>query len=181
MFQELQALFRQLGNPKFLHVLLEPLPLWGCLIGAIAWMLSLWYLQDRRAQVCSLILLAVSAFSVWPLLHYRGKAAPIASSSAARLKAQTELRRETQWVFYGMGAAAVAGLFLTGDGKGKLGGTLNIVIAAGGVSTAVFSLWLHEKEVALFHPDTKSAPSFRRSSSPTPVPVKKAVPVPGKI
>jgi len=161
--KELKALFPQLGNPRFVHFLLEPLLLWGILFGVIAWILSLWILKNRQAQVCSLILIAVSALAIFPVLHYRKKAT---APSARLLNEQNERRRETQWVYYSLGALAVAGIFMTGEGKGKAGTILSLTLAGGGLAIVMFSLWLQEKEIAIFHPDARRQPKPPTSRSP---------------
>ncbi len=158
LLKELKGLLPQLSNPKFLVHLLEPVLLWGILFGVIAWMLSLWVLKNRQAQICSLVMLALSAFSIFPMMHYRREAAPLTASSKGMLDRQNELRKDTQWVYYAMGSLAVLGLFMTGEGKGKSGSILALSIVFGGVTTAVFSLWLHEKEISVFHVDARAAP-----------------------
>jgi hypothetical protein len=162
LLKELEALLPQLGNPKFLHHLLEPVLLWGILAGVIAWMISLWLVKDRKAQVCSLILIALSAFAVFPVMHYRQKASPITAPSSKLLKEQNERRRDFQWVYYALGSLAVLGLFMTGEGKGKAGSVITLAITVGGVATVIVSLWLHEKEISLFHIDARKP--FRSSA-----------------
>ena len=169
LLKELKGLLPQLTNAKFMAHLLEPVLLWGILAGVLAWMLSLWVLKNRKAQACSLILLAISAFCIFPVMHYRAKARPISAPSARLLNEQNERRHDTQWVYYAMGSLALAGLFLTGEGKGTMGTVLAAGIAAGGLATVVFSLWLHEKEIAIFHEDarrTQRASLERPASSP---------------
>jgi hypothetical protein len=162
-YKELKALLPQLGNPKFLHVLLEPLLLWGILFGVIAWVISLWVIRNRQAQICSLIMIALSAFAIFPVLHYRKKASPISTGSVALRDAQNERRRETQWIYYVLGSLAGLGIFLTGPDKGKAGTGIALGIALGGTATVLFTLWLHEKEIILFHPDAqRPAPASRR-------------------
>ena len=166
-FKELKGLLPQLNNSKFLAHLLEPVLLWGMLFGVIAWMLSLWVLKDRKAQVCSLIMLAISAFCIFPVLYYRGQARPISAPSSRLLNEQNERRKDTQWVYYAMGSLALLGLFVTGEGKGKMGTVTALGITAGGVATVLFSLWLHEKEIAIFHEDARrnmraALPSWER-------------------
>lgn len=155
LFKEFKALLPQFGNPKFMHHLLEPVLLWGILFGVIAWMLSLWVLKDRKAQVCSLILMALSAFSVFPLMHYRQEAAPITAPSSRLLNEQNQRRRDFQWAYYGLGSLAVLGLFMTGEGKGRTGTVMTGVITLGGIAAVLLSLWLHEKEISLFHVDAR--------------------------
>lgn len=169
LLTELKALLPQLGNPKFLHHLLEPVLLWGILIGVITWILSLWVLKDRKAQVCSLILIALSAFTVFPLMHYRQKATPITAPSSRLLNEQNERRRDFQGVYYALGSLAVLGLFMTGEGKGKVGSFITAAITVGGVATVLISLWLHEKEISLFHIDARKPLRAAVPSSPLPL------------
>lgn len=171
LLKELKALFSQLGNPKFVHHFLEPFLFWGLLIGLIAFMLSLWVLKDRKAQLCSLILLAISAFSIFPLMHYRKKAARITAPSREMLNEQTERRKETQWVFYAYGSLALLGMFMTGEGKGKAGTVITLGLIAGGTAVVLYTLWLHEKEVSVFHEDARK--SNRMSYLPDPHFMKK--------
>ena len=156
LIKELKDLLSQLGNAGFLHYLLEPLLLWGLLFGVIGWMLSLWVIKSRPAQVCSLILIACSAFSLLPYLHFREKAKSTINPPSSKLfNEQNERRRETQWVYYTLGSLAVLGLFMTGEGKGKTGNVLTLSITLGGIAAVVCSLWLHEKEISLFHRDAR--------------------------
>lgn len=156
LIKELKELLSQLGNAGFLHYLLEPLLLWGLLFGVIGWMLSLWVIKSRPAQVCSLILIACSAFSLLPYLHFREKAKSTINPPSSKLfNEQNERRRETQWVYYTLGSLAVLGLFMTGEGKGKTGNVLTLSITLGGIAAVVCSLWLHEKEISLFHRDAR--------------------------
>ena len=156
LIKELKELISQLGNAGFLHYLLEPLLLWGLLFGVTAWILSLWVIKSRAAQVCSLILIACSAFSLLPYLHFREKAKSTINPPSSKLfNEQNERRRETQWVYYTLGSLAVLGLFMTGEGKGKSGHFLTLSITLGGIAAIVCSLWLHEKEIALFHRDAR--------------------------
>jgi hypothetical protein len=156
MLNELKALLAQLGNPKFLHHLLEPLLLWGIFFGVLGWALGVWVLKDRKAQIFSLILLALSSFAVMPVLYYRKKASPITALSAKLLNEQNQRRRDTQWVYYAMGSLAVLGIFMTGGGTGKSGTFVTVGIIIGGTATVIFSLWLHEKETSVFHPDSRA-------------------------
>jgi hypothetical protein len=155
LLTELKALWGQLANPKFLHFLLEPLLLWGVLVGTLAWMISVWWLKDRRAQLCSLLLLAVSAFSIYPIMKGRRQAGPAFTGNIALQNTQDIRREDTQWAYYTLGGLAVAGFFLTGEGRGKIGTALSLVLVTGGLATTVLSVWLQEREVAVFHPEAR--------------------------
>ena len=163
ILKELKGLPSQLANPKFMHHLLGPFLFWGLLIGVIAWMLSLWVVKNRTAQVCSLLLIAVSSFSLFPFLSYRKKAAPITAPSALRLNEQNDRYKDLQWVFYSIGGLAILGIFLTGEKKGPLATVLTFTIATGGLAAALAALYLQEKEISVFHEDARLAPPVAKS------------------
>lgn len=62
-----------LSSPEYLHVLVNPLPVYGLAMG----MLGLWpalISRTRAARVIALALIFVGAISAWPVYHY-GEAA----------------------------------------------------------------------------------------------------------
>lgn len=59
------TLLRDLQQPEYIHVLLNPLPVYGLLIGLIGLVLAL-ILKSRRAQIATLALVLISAVSAWP-------------------------------------------------------------------------------------------------------------------
>jgi len=62
----LQALQRQ---PEYIHVLLNPLPIYGL---AIAWLglIIAAVLRSRPAQIATLVLVLISAASAWPVYEF---------------------------------------------------------------------------------------------------------------
>ena len=59
-------------------------------------------------------------------------------------------------------------MFMTGEGKGKAGTFISLGIVLGGVATTVFSLWLHEKEIAVFHEDARRGLRAAMPAMPSP-------------
>src|ERR1051326_8099372 len=61
-----QALQRQ---PEYVHVLLNPLPIYGL---AISWvgLLIAFFQGSRRAQIATLVLILLSAGSAWPVYEF---------------------------------------------------------------------------------------------------------------
>ena len=168
LLKELTGLLTQLSNPKFLAHLLEPVLLWGVFFGMMSWMVSLWLLKSRKAQVCSLILLAATAFCIFPVMHYRTKARPMTAPSVKLRDDQNERRRDTQWAYYSLGSLALLGIFMTGEGKGKAGTLVTFGLIGGGLATTILSLWLHEKEVSVFHEDARRGQRAARAAQGTP-------------
>src|SRR6266513_1329454 len=62
----LHALQRQ---PEYVHILINPLPIYGL---AISWigLLIAFFLRSRRAQIATLALVLISAASAWPAYEY---------------------------------------------------------------------------------------------------------------
>jgi len=62
-----------LGDPEYVHVLINPLPVYGLAIATLALVLAL-VLRNQRVTIAALVLILVSALSAWPTYQY-GEAA----------------------------------------------------------------------------------------------------------
>jgi len=60
---------RGLRQPEYVHVLLNPLPVYGLLISWIALIAAL-ISKSRRAHIVTLILVLVSSISAWPVYEF---------------------------------------------------------------------------------------------------------------
>ena len=58
-----------LSKPEYVHVLLNPLPVYGLGLGAVGLIIAL-SLGSRGARVTALALVMLSAASAWPVYHY---------------------------------------------------------------------------------------------------------------
>ena len=56
-------------TPEYLHVLLNPLPVYGVALGLLGLVIAL-FLRTRAARLTALAILFVSAVSAWPVYHY---------------------------------------------------------------------------------------------------------------
>jgi hypothetical protein len=65
----IQSIFAHLRQPEYVHVLLNPLPIYGLAIGAIALVVAM-CLKSRRAQITALIIVLIGAGSTIPVIHY---------------------------------------------------------------------------------------------------------------
>ena len=61
-----QALQRQ---PEYIHVLLNPLPIYGLAMGWIGLMIAA-VLRSRSAQIATLVLILIGAASAWPVYEF---------------------------------------------------------------------------------------------------------------
>jgi hypothetical protein len=65
----IEGLIRGLRQPEYIHVLLNPLPVYGLLIswiGLVAAVIS----KSRRAQIVTLILVFITSISAWPVFEF---------------------------------------------------------------------------------------------------------------
>jgi len=109
------ALFLQeLHDPKYVHVLINPLPIYGLVIGIIGLIIAL-IQRSRPAQVATLALIFLAAISAWPVAHYGEEGYDIALSlsddpGGAWLKAHEHRADQLIWSFYVLAALAVAAM-----------------------------------------------------------------------
>ena len=66
---ELEQLLRHLKQPEYVHVLLNPIPVYGMVAGVIALIAAL-FTQGRAAKLIGLGLVFLAGASVWPVVHY---------------------------------------------------------------------------------------------------------------
>jgi len=65
----MEGFFRALRQPEYVHVLLNPLPVYGLLISWVALIAAL-ISKSRRAHVVTLILVFITSISAWPVYEF---------------------------------------------------------------------------------------------------------------
>jgi hypothetical protein len=61
----IDSILRGLRQPEYVHVLFNPLPVYGLLISWLGLIIAV-FLKIRRAQVAPLVLVLISSLSAWP-------------------------------------------------------------------------------------------------------------------
>jgi hypothetical protein len=56
-------------RPEYIHVLINPLPVYGMALGLLSLLLALWA-KNRPAQGIALLIIFLSAASAWPVLYF---------------------------------------------------------------------------------------------------------------
>ncbi|HEY1769456.1 MAG TPA: hypothetical protein VGG02_04280 [Chthoniobacterales bacterium] len=110
------SLLQALREPEYVHVLINPIPVYGLLIAIIGLAIAL-VQRSRRAQIATLILIALCAISVWPVVHYgeAGYDRALALSDdqgQAWLKVHEHRADEFAWCYYVLGVIALLAIFL---------------------------------------------------------------------
>jgi hypothetical protein len=67
-----QTFLQDLSQPEYVHVLINPLPVYGLGMGILALLIA-FMARSRRAQVVALVLVVASAASAWPVFIYGKK------------------------------------------------------------------------------------------------------------
>ena len=65
----IDIILRDLRQPEYIHILLNPLPVYGLLMGWIALLLGI-LLRSRAAKIAALGIVLISAGSAWPVYEY---------------------------------------------------------------------------------------------------------------
>ena len=111
----IDAILRDLRQPEYLHVLLNPLPVYGLAVALFGLIVAL-YLGSRGGQVTALVLIFACAASAWSVAHY-GEAAESSvlamsdDDGQAWLKAHAHRADELIYVFYALALVSVAAIF----------------------------------------------------------------------
>ena len=73
------TLLQDLKQPEYIHVLINPLPVYGLLTACLGLVIAL-FMRSRQAQVATLALIVLTAASAWPVAAVTASKATIASS-----------------------------------------------------------------------------------------------------
>jgi uncharacterized membrane protein YoaK (UPF0700 family) len=113
----LPDLIRQhLAQPEYLHVILNPLPIYGLALGVLAMVVAL-ILRTRSAQVTALIIVFVSAASAWPVKEFGeqgfDRVESLSDSAGYRwLDAHAQRATRAMPVFYALSALSLIALLV---------------------------------------------------------------------
>lgn len=110
----IEGFLRGLRQPEYVHTLLNPLPVYGLAIALVGLVVGL-LLRSRSAQLTALVLILISAASVWPVVHFGERAednilALADDDGRAWLEAHATRADQLQYIFYVLAAASLAAL-----------------------------------------------------------------------
>jgi len=102
------ALVRDLRQPEYIHVLLNPLPVYGLLVGWVGLVIGL-ALRSRRAQIATLTLVLLSSISAWPVYEFGQQGydrvlSMTDEAGEAWLDEHVHRAESLIWVFYALAA-----------------------------------------------------------------------------
>ena len=110
----MNEIFKHLTEPEYMHVLINPMPVYGLSMGVVAMIVALIY-RNRPVIVVALVLIFLAGISAWPTYHYGQAAYDRVKSMSDTVGGQwldehMERAEKLIYAFYVLAALAVAGL-----------------------------------------------------------------------
>ena len=112
----INGFLRSLGQPEYVHVLLNPLPVYGLLISWIALVAAL-ISKSRRALIVTLLLVFMTSISAWPVFEFGQQGydrvlAMTDDDGHAWLDEHEERAEKVIYVFYAVAALSIAAILV---------------------------------------------------------------------
>ena len=102
----IDALLRDLRQPEYIHVLLNPLPVYGLAVGLLGLIVA-FFLKSRHAQIATLVMVLISAAAAWPVYEFGEQAKDRVLSMEnevgdAWLEEHQDRAEDLIWFFYAL-------------------------------------------------------------------------------
>jgi hypothetical protein len=112
----METILRDLRQPEYLHVLLNPIPVYGLAI-ALFGLIAATYLRSRGGQLTALVLIFASSISVWAVvrqgdLAYNPVLSMADEDGQAWLKAHEHRADNLVFLYYVLAAVSAAAIFV---------------------------------------------------------------------
>jgi plastocyanin len=112
----IDGILRGLHQPEYVHVLINPLPVYGLAMGLIGLLVAICQ-RNRRAAIATLMIVLISAAAAWPVYHYGEQAydrvLPMADDNGQAWLAEHKARAENLiWFFYAVAALSAIALIV---------------------------------------------------------------------
>jgi dolichol kinase len=110
----IDAILRDLRQPEYIHVLINPLPVYGLAMGLVGLIVA-FFLKSRPAQIVALILILICAASAWPAFVFGKQAKDRVLSmenevGQAWLEEHEDRAEDLIWFFYGLALLSAVAL-----------------------------------------------------------------------
>jgi hypothetical protein len=108
-----RILWEHLGDPEYVHVLVNPLPVYGLSVAVLALVFALFF-GTQRLTIAALILVFICSISAWPTYHYGeagfDRVASMSDEAGGKWLEEHKARAEKLiWAFYVVAAVAALG------------------------------------------------------------------------
>jgi plastocyanin len=108
------TILRDLQQPEYIHVLINPLPVYGLAVGLIGLFVAI-FQRSRRATIVALLIVLISTAAAWPVYEYGERSYDRVLSMAdndgrAWLAEHKERAENLIWFFYAVAVLSAIGL-----------------------------------------------------------------------
>jgi hypothetical protein len=112
----IDGFLRGLRQPEYVHVLLNPLPVYGLLVAWIGLVVAL-VLKNRRAHIVTLVLVFITSISAWPVYKFGEEGydrvlAMTDDDGHAWLDEHQERGEKFIYIFYALAVLSVAAIII---------------------------------------------------------------------
>ena len=110
----IDSILRGLRQPEYVHVFLNPVPVYGLLISWLGLIIAV-FLKSRRAQVATLVLVLISSLSAWPVYEFGQQAYDRVLSMTDEdgerwLDEHQDRAEDLIWVYYALAVLSAAAI-----------------------------------------------------------------------
>jgi hypothetical protein len=162
----IETIFRDLRQPEYIHVLLNPIPVYGLLIGWIGLVIAS-FLKSRRAQIATLALVLISSLSAWPVYEFGQQGYDRVLSMAdedgrAWLDEHKDRAENLIWIFYALAILSAVAIAVPIKWP-KSSAPLVIAVLSLGVATLVVGGYIAYAGGKIRHREFRNEPAPKRS------------------
>jgi hypothetical protein len=165
-------MFDELRKPEYIHVLLNPLPVYATAMGVIALAVAV-LTRSRPAQIAGLIIVLIGCGSIWPVMEYGDKGFDRVKSMSSEdgvkwLEAHEGRADAAAWFFYAT-AALAAGAIVVGGKFPNVGRWLAIATLIAAIVCVGLGGWIGSAGGKVRHPEFRDGPPPTHALTPLPV------------
>ena len=111
----IDAILRDLRQPEYIHVLINPLPVYGLAMGVLGLIVA-FFMRSRPAQIATLIIVLICAASAWPVYEFGQQAKDRVLSMEnevgdAWLEEHEDRAEDLIWMFYALAVLSAIATF----------------------------------------------------------------------
>jgi plastocyanin len=137
----IEMILRDLRQPEYVHVLINPLPVYGLAVGLIGLLIAV-CLRSRPATIATLLVVLISAAAAWPVYEYgeqayNGVLSMADEAGRAWLAAHKSRAENLIWFFYALAALSALALIVPIKWPKSSVWLAIAVLALGGISLGV--------------------------------------------
>jgi disulfide bond formation protein DsbB len=131
----IDVFLRDLRQPEYIHVLINPLPVYGLAMGLLGLIIA-FFMRSRAAQIVTLVIVLICATSAWPVYEYGEQAKDRVLSMEnevgdAWLQEHQERAEDLVWMFYALAILSAIALITPRKWPGSAMPLVAVVILVG--------------------------------------------------